>query len=163
VDFIWLVRDKTYLLWFSDLLNRVSEYAIKHGEQRDSAKNEGGSGSGNGSGAPSDPSDVPPIDLRVNTFITAKRKNISTQVFRVLLDRYRSDMSPVSALTGLRTESNFGRPDLEAILTHFYEDVVRDGYQGNLAVFFCGAPVIGRLLADQCAQLTARSRAEGTG
>ncbi|KAK0519027.1 hypothetical protein OC842_007587, partial [Tilletia horrida] len=167
VDFIWLVRDKTYLLWFSDLLNRVSEYAIKHGEQRDSAKKEGGSGSGsgsgNGSGAPSDPSDVPPIDLRVNTFITAKRKNISTQVFRVLLDRYRSDMSPVSALTGLRTESNFGRPDLEAILTHFYGDVVRDGYQGNLAVFFCGAPVIGRLLADQCAQLTARSRAEGTG
>ncbi|KAK0527022.1 hypothetical protein OC842_005001 [Tilletia horrida] len=161
VDFIWLVRDKTYLLWFSDLLNRVSEYAIKHGEQRDSAKNEGSStGSGRAS---SGPSDSLPIDLRVNTFITAERKNISDQVFRIILDRYRSDTSPVSALTGLRTASHFGRPDLKVILTHFYEDVVRDGYRGNLAVFFCGAPVIGRLLADQCAQLTARSRAAGTG
>ncbi|CAD6923275.1 unnamed protein product [Tilletia controversa] len=153
VDFIWLVRDKTHLLWFSDLLNRVSDYASSHRKQQQE-------GAASATQAP-DFKDAEPVDLRINTFITAKRKNISTHVFRILLDRYRSDASPVSALTGLRTESSFGRPDLEAIMTKFYEDVVlKEGFRGNIGVFFCGAPVIGRVIADQCAQLTARARAD---
>ncbi|KAE8267158.1 hypothetical protein A4X09_0g5188 [Tilletia walkeri] len=153
VDFIWLVRDKSHLLWFSDLLNRVADYASSHRKQQQ----EGTDATTRASGS----TDVEPVDLRINTFITAKRKNISTHVFRILLDRYRSDASPVSALTGLRTESSFGRPDLEAIMTKFYEDVVlTEGFRGNIGVFFCGTPIIGRVLADQCAQLTARARAD---
>ncbi|KAE8233890.1 hypothetical protein CF326_g1072 [Tilletia indica] len=153
VDFIWLVRDKSHLLWFSDLLNRVADYASSHRKQQQDGTDATTRASGS--------TDVEPVDLRINTFITAKRKNISTHVFRILLDRYRSDASPVSALTGLRTESSFGRPDLEAIMTKFYEDVVlTEGFRGNIGVFFCGTPIIGRVLADQCSQLTARARAD---
>ncbi|KAK0548917.1 hypothetical protein OC861_002398 [Tilletia horrida] len=149
VDFVWLVRDRTHLLWFSDLLNRVTQYALDLNRQSESSSSSSATGK-------------VPIDLRVNTFITAKRKNISTHVFRIVLDRYRTEASPVSALTGLKVESSFGRPDLEAMLDAFYADLRAEpgGFRGNVGVFFCGAPVIGRLLADQCGQLTARARAD---
>ncbi|CAD6972136.1 unnamed protein product, partial [Tilletia controversa] len=150
VDFIWLVREATQLLWFSDLLNRVTDFAELHRKQLEAAPF-------TTSHAASTANDLP-VDLRINTFITAKPKSISAHVFRVLLDRHRSDVSPVSALTGLRTQSSFGRPDLEAIMTAFYEDVVSsEGFRGNIGVFFCGTPAIGRVLSDQCAQLTARA------
>ncbi|CAD6959592.1 unnamed protein product [Tilletia caries] len=150
VDYIWLVREATQLLWFSDLLNRVTDFAELHRKQLEAAPF-------TTSHAASTANDLP-VDLRINTFITAKPKSISAHVFRVLLDRHRSDVSPVSALTGLRTQSSFGRPDLEAIMTAFYEDVVSsEGFRGNIGVFFCGTPAIGRVLSDQCAQLTARA------
>ncbi|KAE8234040.1 hypothetical protein CF326_g908 [Tilletia indica] len=156
VDFIWLVRDATHLQWFSDLLNCVTDLAKMHRERLEEQ--------------PPSPSHVPkssdelPVDLRINTFITAKAKGISDHVFRVLLDRYRSETSSVSALTGLRTESTFGRPDLEADMSAFYRDVViTEGFRGDIGVFFCGTPVIGRVLSDQCAQLTAKAQANKIG
>ncbi|KAE8234043.1 hypothetical protein CF326_g907 [Tilletia indica] len=153
VDFVWLVRDATHLLWFSDLLNRLTDIARFHRKQLEEKPISAARTS-------ESPAELP-VDLRVNTFITATAKNISTHVFRVLLDRYRSKSSSVSALTGLRTESSFGRPDLEAIMCNYYEDVVStEGYRGDIGVFFCGTPSIGRVLADQCAQLTAQARSE---
>lgn len=143
VDFHWMVRERNSLLWFSALLNRVHDLA----------------------------SDLPrdKLELNIVTHITAKRKNISTHVFRYLLDAYRTSSAPVSALTGLKARSNFGRPDLEAILTDFYKNEVArmrlEGTWGSgakVGVFFCGAPAIGRMLADACEELTTRGRADGS-
>jgi predicted ferric reductase len=102
VDFHWTVREKNNLLWFSDLLNRTIEGA------RPLATN------GN-------------LELNINTHITAKRKNISTHVFRYLLDSYRTEAAPYSALTGLKAPSHFGRPDFDDILERHFADVVRAG------------------------------------
>ena len=102
VDFHWTVREKNSLLWFSDLLNRAIEgaYPLVY--------------DGN-------------LELNINTHITAKRKNISTHVFRYLLDSYRTPVAPYSALTGLKQPSHFGRPDFEPILERHFDDLIRAG------------------------------------
>ena len=102
VDFHWTVREKNNLLWFSDLLNRAIEGAEPHLQ--------------NGN-----------LDLNINTHITAKRKKISTHVFRYLLDSYRTEKAPYSALTGLKAPSHFGRPDFDDILERHFKDMVDAG------------------------------------
>ena len=102
VDFHWTVREKNFFLWFSDLLNRAIEGSY------------GLSAQGN-------------LDLNINTHITAKRKNISTHVFRYLLDSYRTGAAPYSALTGLKQPSHFGRPDFDAILQKHFDELVEAG------------------------------------
>jgi predicted ferric reductase len=142
VDFHWMVREKNYLLWFSDLLNRAHDLA--------------------------ESLPLGSLDLNIQPHITMKRKNISTHVFRYLLDAYRTPTTPVSSLTGLKSRSAFGRPDFESILEQFHEDVRREIETGELAkgqkigVFFCGAPVVGEVLSDICHQLTIRGRQDGS-
>lgn len=137
VDFHWMVRERNYLLWFSSLLNRAHELSTSIPRSR--------------------------LDLNIHTHITMKRKNISTHVFRYLLDQYRTKDVPYSALTGLRVRSLFGRPDLDAILLDFHEDMRKQGWAGGkVGVFFCGSPVIGRVLSDACEELTLRGRHDGT-
>lgn len=140
VDFHWIVKEKNSLLWFSDLLNRA------HDLERS----------------------LPPgkLDLNIHTHITLKRTNISEHIFRYLLDAYRTETCPVSALTGLKMRSQFGRPDFEKILEAYHEDVrkeIESGYieKGmRIAVFFCGAPAIGEILSDMCHELTIRGRGD---
>lgn len=137
VDFHWSVREKNYLLWFSDLLNRAIDGAYplaRHGN----------------------------LDLNINTHITAKRKNISTHVFRYLLDSYRTEAAPYSALTGLRQPSHFGRPDFDAILDKHFQELVDAGIkEKKVGVFYCGASVVGEILSDKCHMLTAEARTRG--
>lgn len=142
VDFHWMVRDRNYLLWFSDLLNRAHDLA----ESLPAGS----------------------LDLNLQPHITMKRENISTHVFRYLLDAYRTPTTPVSALTGLKSRSSFGRPDFQVILERFHEDVRKEIEAGELGpgekigVFFCGAPVIGATLSDICHELTIRGRHDGS-
>lgn len=150
VDFHWMVRDKNNLLWFSDLLNEVSS---------------------------SNELDRSHLDIRIQTYVTQKRKDISTHVFRWLLEKHRTDAFPRSPLTGLINPTHFGRPDLEGIMEDHYSDMckvlaerVNGNKEGNrftsddeikVGIFFCGPPVIGLQLADRCAAMTARGRNEG--
>jgi hypothetical protein len=143
VDFHWLVREKNQLLWFSDLLNRAVDFSSTTPEGT--------------------------LDLNIHTHITLKRRKISTHVFLYLLDAFRTPTVRVSALTGLRSRSEFGRPDFEKILGRFHDDVSRAIGEGkvargeSIAVFFCGSPVIGVVLSDLCEQLSIRGRNEGSG
>lgn len=145
VDFHWMVRDKNNLLWFSDLLNEVSRTGPK----------------------------APDLDIRVNTYVTQKRKQISQHVFRWLLEKHRTPEFPQSPITGLVNPTHFGRPDIRGIMERHYDDMSKvlaeglvDKNQGGndgvkVGVFFCGPPVIGQQIADQCSMLSARARNEG--
>lgn len=137
VDFHWSVREKNYLLWFSDLLNRAIDGAEPLARE------------GN-------------LDLNIHTYVTAKRKKISTHVFRYLLDSYRTERAPYSALTGLKQPSHFGRPDFDAILHKHFQELVDAGVEEKkVGVFYCGTPVVGEILSDKCHMLTAEARARG--
>lgn len=114
VDFHWTVREKNNFLWFSDLLNRVidgSSALASHGK----------------------------LELNINTHVTARRKNISTHVFRYLLDSYRTPVAPFSALTGLKQPSHFGRPDFSAILEKHFDDLVQAGVKETKVRVFVSA------------------------
>jgi hypothetical protein len=149
VDFHWMVRDKNYLLWFSELLNKVSL-----AQDLDNSH----------------------LDIRLQTYVTQKRKEISTHVFRWLLEKHRTDAFPYSPITGLKNPTTFGRPDLQLIMEEHYQDMCkvladrREDEKGNMGrnsdevkvgVFYCGPPVVGVQLADRCRQLTARGRQQG--
>jgi dual oxidase len=138
VDFHWIVPDKNLLLWFSSLLNRLST-----------------------------PPPTANLDIRLSTHVTRKRPNISTHIFRHLLEQYRTSTHGVSPLTGLINPTHFGRPDLPRIMERHYEEMVglfeRDrARKRTVGVFFCGAPGIGRQLADLCREMPLRARQEGT-
>ncbi|KAA8572627.1 hypothetical protein EYC84_003227 [Monilinia fructicola] len=151
VDFHWIVADKNYLLWFSNLLNSISSSLSSHEEGKN-----------------------PGTDIHIITHVTQKKKSISTHVFRYLLEIHRTDAHPESPLTGLINPTRFGRPDLAAIMDGHYEEMLRfygtaergrsrDGGKSKdakrrVGVFFCGAPVIGYELADRCQLLTLRGR-----
>ena len=142
VDFHWLVRDRNYLMWFSELLNELSRKRTS----------------------------TPNLDLRIQTHVTQKRKHISTHIFRWLLEQHRTEAHPVSPLTGLINPTHFGRPDLQRIMSAHYDDMrmslsTREKkMHGDLkvGVFFCGPPVIGYQLADLCNIMTARGRDDGS-
>ena len=142
VDFHWMVREKNSLLWFSDLLNRAHDL---------SRSLPAGS-----------------LDLNIHTHVTIGR-SISEHIFCYLLDEYRSERCQTSALTGLKSRSHFGRPDFQAILKSFHEDVRQEVLQGvtkknrKIAVFFCGAPGLGTMLSDLCYDLTLRGKRDGSG
>ncbi|KAK5714053.1 hypothetical protein LTR15_010961 [Elasticomyces elasticus] len=137
VDFHWTVREKNNLLWFSDLLNRAIAGSHLLSSQGD-------------------------LDLNINTHVTAKRKSLSTHVFRYLLDSYRTPAAPYSALTGLKQPSHFGRPNFDAILEKHFEEVVASGIrEKTIGVFYCGAPVVGEVLSDKCHTLTVKAQAMG--
>lgn len=140
-----MVRDKNNLLWFSDLLNEVYR---------------------------ANP-ECPDLDIRINTYVTQKRKQISQHVFRWLLEKHRTPEHPQSPITGLVNPTYFGRPDIRGIMEQHYDDMSKalaedmneknrskdDGIK--VGVFFCGPPVIGQQIADQCSTLSARARSEG--
>jgi dual oxidase len=176
VDFHWMVRDRNYLLWLSDLLNDVFVSQAWHREHEEQ----------------------PHLDIRINTHVTATRKDIVTHVYRWLLEMHRTDEHPASPLTGLLNPTHFGRPDFEKILDEHYEDVrrfracqrqgqrqqqghsdVADVVNGSsdanensayykeeevfkVGVFYCGVPAVGEILADKCSQLTTRGRKDGS-
>jgi dual oxidase len=159
VGFNWMMRDKNNLMWFSDLLNGVSL-----AQDLDSSH----------------------LDIRIKTYVTQKRKQISQHVFRWLLEKHRTDDHPQSPITGLVNPTHFGRPNIKMIMEEHYADMCkvlvnraplheklgrgqsnrfrRSSTVGNevrVGIFFCGPPVIGQQLADQCSQMNAKARMEG--
>lgn len=155
VDLHWVVRSKNHLGWFSDLLNAVCR------SQRWHAENDGLA--------------HPHLDIRIQTHVSQKRKEIATHVYRWLLEFHRTEEHPESPLTGLINPTHFGRPDFVRVLDEHYEDMLRYrsqyGFDQNqdgkndrfkVGVFFCGAPVVGEIIADRCRALTARGRGDGT-
>ncbi|CRK48553.1 hypothetical protein BN1723_016902, partial [Verticillium longisporum] len=78
VDFHWMVRDRNYLSWLSDLLNEVSRSQEWHREHEDQ----------------------PHLDIRIQTHVTAKRKDIVTHIYRWLLEMHRTDDHPASPCIG---------------------------------------------------------------
>ncbi|KAL2757942.1 hypothetical protein ACRALDRAFT_1061208 [Sodiomyces alcalophilus JCM 7366] len=159
VDFHWMVRDRNYLQWHSDLLNEVSVSQAWWPRER--------------------PNERPHLDIRINTHVTAKNNDIVTHVYRWLLEMHRTPEHPLSPLTGLLNPTQFGRPDFDKILDRHYDEMVQFGasrrvaaekagkrYDGDselkVGVFYCGAPVVGQILADKCHKLTVRGRHDGT-
>jgi dual oxidase len=127
VDFHWIVKDKNYLRWFSNLLNSISRSALAETS--------------------------PHLDIRLQTYVTQKRKSISAHIYRYLLELHRTDEHPESPITGLINKTHFGRPNLAEIMDDHYESMLQAIKQGKekrmeikrkrVGVFFCGAPPIG--------------------
>jgi dual oxidase len=67
VDFHWIVKDKNYVLWFSNLLNEISKSSSAHYNDTN-----------------------PHLDAHISTHVIQKSKNLSTHVFRYLLEIYRT-------------------------------------------------------------------------
>lgn len=133
VDMHWIVRDKNALLWFSDLLNDISN--DNKGHDRDH------------------------LDIRIFNHVTRKHDDISLHIFRWLLERNRTEEHQQSPLTGLIAPTHFGRPNFKEIMQNHYTQMQElfashPKRKRKIGVFFCGSPIIGAQLADLCGELT---------
>lgn len=151
-DFHWIVRDGNFLMWLSNLLNKVSVSQTWHREHGDSS-----------------------LDIRINTHVTAKRNDITTYIYSWLLEMHRTEDHPKSPLTGLLNPTSFGRPDFDKILDKHYEEMRRDRarldghFKANggsehckVGVFYCGAAAVGEILAAKCSELNVSARDDGS-
>jgi len=141
VDFHWIVAERNYLLWFSDLLNTISQSSSS--DRKDDGNNH--------------------LNIRIQTHVTKKRSEVSNHILRYLLEIHRTETHPASPLTGLVNETHFGRPDLPKIMHEHYENMLKlftetKVEERRVGVFFCGSPAIGMILSDTCKTLTLRGR-----
>ncbi|PWN31593.1 uncharacterized protein FA14DRAFT_139337 [Meira miltonrushii] len=133
VDMHWIVRDKNALLWFSDLLNDISN--DEKGHDRDH------------------------LDIRIFNHVTRKHDDISLHIFRWLLEQNRTEENQQSPLTGLIAPTHFGRPNFKEIMQKHYTQMQelfasQPKRKRKIGVFFCGSPIIGAQLADLCDECT---------
>jgi dual oxidase len=144
--FHWIVKDRNHLLRFSDLLNTISESSSSDHE-----------------------SHSPNLNIQIRTHVTQRHRNITTHIFRYLLETHRTAEHPTSPLTGLLNPTHYGRPCLATIMENHYKSMQQLYLRTNdisrrsikVGVFFCGPPVIGYELADRCRLLTLRGREYG--
>jgi len=141
VEFHWIVAERNYLLWFSDLLNTISQSSSS--DRDDDGNNH--------------------LNIRIQTHVTKKRTEIADHIFRYLLEIHRTEEHPASPLTGLVNETHFGRPDMPKIMDEHYENMLKLFRESKVesrrvGVFFCGSPAIGMILSDICKKLTIRGR-----
>ncbi|KAK3356823.1 FAD-binding domain-containing protein [Lasiosphaeria hispida] len=171
VDFHWTVRERNCLLWMSDLLNDVSRSQQWHRAH--------------------DADGPAHLDIRIHTHVTQRRSTLAAHVYGWLLEMHRTDAHPESPLTRLLNPTHLGRPDFVMILDAHYGEMKRflgvrraerasrgrrrtSGITGvrsrvlaedeglKIGVFYCGAPVVGEILADRCRALTARGHEDGS-
>ncbi|KAG9236398.1 hypothetical protein BJ875DRAFT_230401 [Amylocarpus encephaloides] len=82
VDFHWIVKDWNCLLWVSNLLSHISKSAMVHTND-----------------------EVPHFGVRLQPHVTQKRKDISTHIYRYLLELHRTDEHP-DEIRGLGASSD---------------------------------------------------------
>lgn len=128
VDFHWIVRDKNYLLWFSDVLNETSSESPQRSPNL------------------LHPHPQPP-DQEATGPLTTR--------LPLAIRKHRTEAQPMSPLSGLIEPTYFGRPNFPKILNEHYDEMARlfnmdQSRKRKVGVFFCAAPVIGHALADLC-------------
>lgn len=89
---------------------------------------------------------------------------MASYVFSVLVDRNQTptvqtkdERLELSALTGLRNTTVFGRPDFADILAR-NEAAVPQDFSGTIGVFFCGPKYVGMELSDRCKEMSMRKK-----
>lgn len=140
VDFHWIVRDKTHLLWFADLLNAVScsqlwrrffprpyyvdtnyaAFSSRSPFERSTTTTTTASSMG-----PTTRASPSTLDINMNTYITrSDAQDLTTHVCHWLLEKHlRTPEHPESHLTGLLNSTQLGRPDFVRIMTDHYEEM----------------------------------------
>ena len=156
VDLHWITRDPKSLEWFADHLNRAQDAAESLAE----APSESPSVTSLENAAlDAKPNLSTQFKFNVNTYVTAPSASISVYVLRHLLDRWRSSAQTVSALTSLKNNSIFSKPNFGEVLEKFHSDLVNQRWTGGeVGVFFCGNPAIGSTLREACRKQTERAR-----
>lgn len=133
VEFIWVCKDTTSFEWFRELLDSLEQ------QSDEEARMQGNSGGG---------------FIRVHTYLT-QRLDLDL-VNNVTLHSVGQDKDPI---TGLRTGTNYGRPNFPKFMSAVRNAIVgqytRDGSIGRrmateVGVYFCGPNVAARDIKSAC-------------
>ncbi|KAK2062699.1 FAD-binding domain-containing protein [Colletotrichum caudatum] len=176
VDFHWTVRDRNYLLWIADLLNSVSRSQDWH------RRHEGVDQHLDIRVATHVTQKRRDIVTHVYRWLLEMHRTdehpespltgllnptrFGRPDFNDILDRHYEDMRRFRAKK--RAASTAGRrrrtrPATGAGPTPTpTAEMVEEDEELKVGVFYCGAPVVGEVLADKCRQLTVRGRQDGS-
>ena len=131
VDFIWINRDQKSFEWFVNLLSQLEAEQQEHGAELDRF-------------------------LEMHMYVTSalQRTDMKAVALQLALDilHQKEDRDLV---TGLKARTNAGRPNWNKVFTK-----LREEKKGQVTVFYCGNPVLGRTLKAKCAEFGFKFRKE---
>jgi predicted ferric reductase len=132
VDFLWINREQKMFEWF---VNMISKLEMKQHEQ-------GG--------------DDMSRFLDIHTYVTSalQRSDMKAVALQMALDllHKREDRDLV---TGLKARTNAGRPNWDKVFTK-----VREERKGKVTVFFCGNPIVAKIVKTKCDEFGFKFRKE---
>jgi len=131
VDFIWINRDQKSFEWFVNLLSQLEMEQREHGGEMSRF-------------------------LEMHMYVTSalQRTDMKAVALQLALDilHQKEDRDLV---TGLKARTNAGRPNWNKVFTK-----LREEKKGQVTVFYCGNPVLGRTLKAKCAEFGFKFRKE---
>ncbi|OLN85589.1 Superoxide-generating NADPH oxidase heavy chain subunit C [Colletotrichum chlorophyti] len=178
VDFHWTVRDKNYLLWIADLLNQVSRSQDWHRDYEGPSQH-------------LDIRISTHVTQKRRNIVThvyrwllemhrtedhpespltglLNATHFGRPDFDAILDKHYEDMRKFRAskrkggLSGGEKSSAGTGDDSARGEDRPRRSVEEEDEELKVGVFYCGAPVVGEILADKCRQLTVRGRHDGS-
>ncbi len=121
VEFYWIVSDPMEVSWFLDLLTGIEI------EQAKAFTN------------------LPKfLDLNIYVTRAVAKTDMCAVGLRIAMNLFHKRKNR-DFLTGLRTRTKPGRPNLNKIFQDIY-----DRRQGEVGVYFCGNPIVGNILQQKC-------------
>jgi len=131
VDFIWINRDQKSFEWFVNLLSQLEMEQREHGGEMSRF-------------------------LEMHMYVTSalQKTDMKAVALQLALDilHQKEDRDLV---TGLKARTNAGRPNWNKVFTK-----LREEKKGQVTVFYCGNPVLGRTLKAKCAEFGFKFRKE---
>jgi len=123
VDFFWINRDMRSFEWFVNLLSQLEIEQAVHGGEMDRF-----------------------LDMHMYVTSALQRTDMRAVSLQLALDilHRREDRD---LITGLRSRTNAGRPNWDKIFTKLGEE-----RKGNITVFYCGNPILAKILRAKCEQ-----------
>ncbi|XP_046846021.1 NADPH oxidase 5-like [Xenia sp. Carnegie-2017] len=120
VDFYWINRCQRSFEWFLSLMNEIEVQQCCQGLKKNF------------------------IDMHIHMTSALKKDDMKGLGLQLALDLIHEKNS-VDMITGLRTKTSPGRPNWDKEFERLYNEK-----QGKVTVFFCGAPVMGKVIKVYC-------------
>ncbi|XP_019856436.1 PREDICTED: NADPH oxidase 5-like [Amphimedon queenslandica] len=118
VDFIWINRDQRHFEWFMELLNELEMEQNEYGTLMDRF-----------------------FDMHMYITSALQRTDVKALGLQMALDLIHKEKN-IDLITGLKTRTQTGRPNWDKI----FKELKENGY-GPVTVFYCGSPVLARVLS----------------
>ena len=131
VDFIWINRDQKSFEWFVNLLAQLEAQQKEHGGEMASF-----------------------LEMHMYVTTALQRTDMKAVALQLALEllHQKEDRDLV---TGLKARTHAGRPNWNKVFTK-----LREEKKGQVTVFYCGNPVLARVIKGKCAEFGFQFRKE---
>ena len=131
VDFIWINRDQKSFEWFVNLLAQLEAQQKEHGGEMASF-----------------------LEMHMYVTTALQRTDMKAVALQLALELLH-EKEDRDLVTGLKARTHAGRPNWNKVFTK-----LREENKGQVTVFYCGNPILARVIKGKCAEFGFQFRKE---